>query len=382
MTSSLLDRSQYPCLSDSVYLNQASLGLIGQPAISAMHSFLENVARHGNLYMSDSAEINYGYALRGVAGKLFHNDPSRIAILASASELLGQFPFLFRLKPNATILTVSSDFPAISRPWVRQSYFEKIRVRFIDDLPDRDLTHAIINAIDETTAGIAVSNVQYATGTLVDVRRLAGSAQKVGAFLIVDATQAAGAMRVDTSTLEADAVVTSGYKWLGGHGGVALAAVSESLLKQLPILPGWMGAPDPFDFEAKSVSFASDARRFTQSTMSYVSMAGLTVSIEQLLPLGENRIEAHARQLAAMLVDGAREYGWEPFHDVHAVAASPHIISLGHRRKHALETVQKLRDQRIICSARCGRIRVSLAPYSDASDVMKFIQALAGFHAA
>jgi len=365
-----------------VYLNQASLGLIGQRAVTAMHSFLENVARHGNLYMSDSDEINYGHALRGVAGRLFHSDPSRIAILASASELLGQFPLLFRLEPNATILAVSSDFPAITRPWVRQSYFEKIRVRFIDDLPDRDLTHAIINAIDETTAVIAVSRVQYTTGTLVDTRRLAQSAQKVGAFLIVDATQAAGAIGVDAATVEADAVVTSGYKWLGGHGGLALAAMSESLMKQLPILPGWMGAPDPFDFNAKSVSFAPDARRFTQSTMSYVSMAGLSVSIEHLLSLGENRIEAHARQLAAMLVDGARKYGWEPFHGVHTEAASPHIISLGHRLKGASETVEKLRAQRIICSARGERIRVSLAPYNDASDVMKFIQALAGFHSA
>jgi cysteine desulfurase/selenocysteine lyase len=382
MTSSLLDRSQYPCLSNSVYLNQASLGLIGQPAAAAMHNFLESVARHGNLYLSDSDEINYGQALRGVAGRLFHSDPSRIAILAGASELLGQFPLLFRLKPNATILAVSSDFPAITRPWVRQSYFEKIRVRFVDDLPDRDLTDAIINTVDETTGVIAVSSVQYATGTLVDVRRLAKSAQKVGAFLIVDATQAAGAMQVDTSTLEADAVVTSGYKWLGGHGGVALAAVSESSLKQPPILSGWMGAPDPFDFDAKSVSFASDARRFTQSTLSYVSIAGLTVSIEHLLSLGEKRIEAHARQLAAMLVDGAREYGWEPFHDVHAVAASPHIISLGHRRKRASETVEKLRAQRIICSARADRIRVSLAPYNDGSDVIKFIQALGGLHSA
>src|SRR5512136_185855 len=101
MTSSLSDRSQYPCLCDSVYLNQASLGLIGQPAAAAMHSFLENVARHGNLNMSDSEEISYFHALRGVAGKLFHNDPSRIAILACASELLGQFPLLFHLKPNA-----------------------------------------------------------------------------------------------------------------------------------------------------------------------------------------------------------------------------------------------------------------------------------------
>ena len=382
MTSSLLDRSQYPCLGDSVYLNQASLGLISQAAVIAMHSFLENVARHGNLYMSDSDEINYWHALRGVAGRLLHTDPSRIAILAGASELLGQFPLLFRLQPNATILAVSSDFPAITRPWVRQSYFEKVRVRFVDDLPDRDLTDAIISAIDETTRVIAVSSVQYATGTLVDVRRLATSAQKAGAFLIVDATQAAGAMRVDTSTLKADAVVTSGYKWLGGHGGVALAAVSESLLEQLPILPGWMSAPDPFDFDAKSVSFASDARRFTQSTMSYVSIAGLTVSIEQLLSLGENRIEAHARELAAMLVDGTRQYGWEPFHEVHSVAASPHIISLAHRRQRAKETVEKLRDQRILCSARAERVRVSLAPYNDRSDVMKLFQALAGFHSA
>lgn len=381
MTSSLLDRSQYPSLRDSVYLNQASVGLIGQPAVAAMHNFLEKVARYGNLYMSDSDEINYGHALRGVASKLFHNDPSRIAILAGASELLGQFPLLFRLKPNATILAVSSDFPAITRPWIRQSYFEKIRIHFVDDLPDGDLTDAIINAIDETTGVIAVSSVQYATGTLVDVRRVARSAQKVGAFLIVDATQAAGAMLVDTSTLGADAVVTSGYKWLGGHGGVALAAVSESLLKQLPILPGWMGAPDPFDFDPKSVSFASEARRFTQSTMSYVSFAGLTVSIEQLLSL-ENRVEAHARQLAVMLVDGAREYGWEPFHDVHGAMASPHIISLGHRRISARETVEKLRAQRIICSARGERIRVSLAPYNDASDVMKLFQAFAGLHSA
>src|SRR5499427_2431520 len=172
MTSALSDRSHYPCLRDSVYLNQASLGLIGQPALAAMHSFLENVARHGNLYMSDSDEINYFDSLRKVGGRLFHNHPSRIAILAAASELLGQFPLLFLLKPNATILAVSSDFPAITRPWVRQSYFEKIRVRFVDDLPDRDLTDAIASAIDETTGAIAVSIVQYSTGTLVDVRRL------------------------------------------------------------------------------------------------------------------------------------------------------------------------------------------------------------------
>jgi cysteine desulfurase/selenocysteine lyase len=377
MSSSLLDRSHYPTLRDAVYMNQAALGLIGQPAVAAMQSFIENVARHGNLFMSDSDEMEYCRALRERAAKLFHADPSQVAIVASASEMLGQFPLLLRLKPGATILAVSSDFPAITRPWLRQASLENLSVRFVDDVAERDLTDTIIDAIDENTGVVAVGSVQYVTGTIVDVPRLAKIAAQVGAFLIVDETQAAGAMRVDTTTFGADAVVTSGYKWLGGHGGVALALVSESLLEQLPVLPGWMSAPDPFDFDARSVSFSSDARRFTQSTMSYVSIAGLTTSIEELLSLGEDQIEAHARRLATMLVEGASEYGWKPFRAVHAIAASPHIISLGQSRECAAETVKKLRNQKIVCSARGERVRVSLAPYNDANDVENLVEALA-----
>ena len=164
-----------------------------------------------------------------------------------------------------------------------------------------DLTDTLIEAIDERTSVVAVSSVQYATGTVVDVSRLRQSTVQVGARLIVDATQAAGAVRVDAAAWDADAVVASGYKWLGGHGGVALAVMSPLLLEQIPPLPGWMGASDPFGFDATSVSLANDARRYTQSTMSYATMAGLVVAVEQLLSLGEARIEAHARSLAAML---------------------------------------------------------------------------------
>jgi len=91
---------------------------------------------------------------------------------------------------------------------------------------------------------VAVSSVQYATGTVVDISRLRRSTARVGARLIVDATQAAGAVRVDAAAWDADAVVASGYKWLGGHGGVALAIMSPLLLEQIPPLPGWMGASD------------------------------------------------------------------------------------------------------------------------------------------
>ena len=99
MISPLFDRLDYPSLRQSAYLNQASLGLISQPAVTAMHTFIDNVARHGNLHMSDSDEVAYCETLRERASRLLHCDSSRVAIVASASEILGQLPML--LQPSA-----------------------------------------------------------------------------------------------------------------------------------------------------------------------------------------------------------------------------------------------------------------------------------------
>jgi cysteine desulfurase/selenocysteine lyase len=377
MIPSPLNRLDYPSLRESVYLNQASLGLIGQPAVTAMHTFIDDVARHGNIYMSDSDELEYCETLREGAARLLHCNSAQVAIVASASEILGQLPLLLQPKLNSTVLAVSSDFPAITRPWLRLAALKEHRVRFVDDQPTCNLTDTLIEAIDENTAVVAVSSVQYATGTVVDISRLRRRTAQVGARLIVDATQAAGAMRVDAAAWDADAVVASGYKWLGGHGGVALAIMSPLLLEQIPPLPGWMGALEPFEFDATSVSLANDARRYTQSTMSYASMAGLTVAVERLLSLGQARIEAHARTLAAMLVGDASKYGWQPFRSLGDPAASPHIISLGHPRESVQAVVASLRNHNIVCGIRGGRIRISLAPYNDASDVNTLIEAFA-----
>ena len=106
-------------------------------------------------------------------------------------------------------------------------------------------------------------------------------------------------------------------------------------------------------------------------------MAGLTVAVEQLLSVGEAQIEAHARRLAAMLVSGASKYGWQAFRSASDPAASPHIISLGHPRQRVQAIVERLRSHNIVCGIRGGRIRISLAPYNDASDVNSLIEAFA-----
>ena len=379
--ASLLPRADYPTLETAAYLNQASLGLVGRPAIEAMHAFLDDVARHGNRFMSDEDEVAYFASLRERAARLLHFGAGGIAITGGASELLGQLPYLLAPEPGGSVLTVTTDFPAVTRPWLRLANRGGCAVRFVDDTPDVDLTDSLVGALDERTSVLAVSQVQYATGTVVDVPRLRQATCAVGASLIVDATQAAGAVPVDATGWDAEIVVCSGYKWLGGHGGVAIAAVSPQLLDEAPPLPGWMGAPEPFGFDATRLLVAADARRFTQSTMSYVSMAGLAAALDQLLSLGQERIQAHSRALAACLIEALKPLGWQPFRNLDDAAASPHIISIAPATGGGAEISDgqiesTLREHGIVCGTRAGRIRVSLAPYNDESDVRRLVEAL------
>jgi selenocysteine lyase/cysteine desulfurase len=374
--TALIPRSHYASLADSVYLNQASLGLLGQTAVEVMHRFVDDVARHGNLNMSDADEVGFFDQLRERAAELFRADSDRIAILSSASELLGQIPLLVPPIAGRKILAVATDFPAVTRPWLRLAASGECQVQFVEDDPERDLTADLIAALDRQTALVAVSCVQYATGTQLDVPRLRSAASQTGAQLVIDATQAAGALPMDAAGWDADVVVSSGYKWLGGHGGVALAVMAPSLLERMPPLPGWMGAPNPFDFDATQVLLADDARRYTQSTMSYVSIASLTAALDQLLGLGDARIETHARTLSAMLVERVSKNGWQAFRDLSDPAASPHIISLMRPGKELEATQDALRRANIVCSSRGGRVRVSLAPYNDESDIDALVAAL------
>ena len=377
MNTALLPRSDYSTLQDSTYLNQASLGLIGQPAVSAMQHFIESTARHGNRYMSDSDEVAFFSTLRERAANLFDADMEQVAIVSSASEILGQLALMLQPPAGTKIVLISSDFPAVTRPWLHLVQQGQHALHFVDDDPAVDLTDALVAAIDKQTSVVSVSHVQFGTGTVVDIPLLRHATNAVGAYLIVDVTQSAGAMVMASRCWDADALVSSGYKWLGGHGGVALAVLSPRLLEHTPPLPGWMGAPEPFNFDATQLLMADDAQRYTLSTMSYASMAGLTIALDQLLAVGIDEIEKHASELAARLIHSVASMGWQPFHHLAEPVASQHIVSLVHSELKSAFAVDALRERNIICSSRGGRIRVSLAPYNDEHDVARLIDVLA-----
>ena len=87
----------------------------------------------------------------------------------------------------------------------------------------RQIIKKIVEEIDIDTKAVVVSHVQFSTGTKLDYHLVGEAAQKHDALFILDVTQSAGAIPLNFGEISADALISSGYKWLGGHGGAAFA---------------------------------------------------------------------------------------------------------------------------------------------------------------
>ena len=298
MTSAVIPREEYAALDSCVYLNQASLGLVPRRSTEAMVEFLVDVAQYGNVRLSDAAEERILDDVREATAGLFDAPLRSVAVVGGASEALGQLAILTATAGGEVVL-VASDFPSVTYPWLVARDRLGTVVKWVEDDPGQDLTAALVDGIQSGTTAVCFSAVQFATGSLVDVREVVRRAHAVGARVIVDVTQMAGAMAVSLRSWAADALVCSGYKWLSTHGGVALLVVSDELLQSVPPLVGWKGTQHPFHFSPTTLELASDARRFELSTIAYSSAAGLSTSIGLLRGVGLPAIAGHARRSRA-----------------------------------------------------------------------------------
>jgi cysteine desulfurase / selenocysteine lyase len=377
LTSAVIPREEYAALEHCVYLNQASLGLVPRRSTEAMVEFLVGVAQYGNVRLSDAAEERILDHLREAAAGLFDAPLRSIAVVGGASEALGQLAIL-TAKAGGEVVLVASDFPSVTYPWLVARERFGVMIKWVEDDPGQNLTAALVDSIQGGTTAVCFSAVQFATGTLVDVGEVVRRAHAVGARVIVDVTQMAGAMAVSLRSWSADALVCSGYKWLSTHGGVALLAVADELLHRVPPIVGWKGTQHPFQFEPTTLALASDARRFELSTIAYSSATGLSNSIALLTGVGFPALAEHAEALARELVAAAAPHGWLPYRDLDVPGASHHIVSLRHPTLAASAIQARLAEERrIVVSSRGGGIRVSLHAYNDSSDIDALAGALA-----
>ena len=146
-------------------------------------------------------------------------------------------------------------------------------------------------ACSPRTRLVALSHVSWLTGAVLDIRGAATAAHEVGAVVLVDGAQAAGAIAVDPVALGADAYAMPAQKWLLGPEGLGALWVSDAARDQLSVVfsgyetgtdHGWDG----------SLTMHADARRFEASTQPEILLAGWAASIGWLEGLGWDAVHA------------------------------------------------------------------------------------------
>ena len=333
----------------------------------AMVDFLVDVAQYGNVRLSDAAEERILDDLREAAAGLFEAPLRSVAVVGGASEALGQLAILTgegRRRGAARGVRFSQRHLSVAR------CARAVRHRSsggCEDSPRQDLTAALVDGIQSGTTAVCFSAVQFATGSLVDVGEVVRRAHAVGARVIVDVTQMAGAMAVSLRSWSADALVCSGYKWLSTHGGVALLVVADELLQGVPPIVGWKGTQHPFQFDPTTLALATDARRFELSTIAYSSAAGLSTSIELLSGVGFAALTGHAEALARELVAATDASRLDAIPRSRRARGEPsHRLAASSHARRAVVQARLAEEHQIVVSSRGGGIRVSFTPTTTA----------------
>ncbi|MDQ3143781.1 MAG: kynureninase [Pseudomonadota bacterium] len=163
---------------------------------------------------------------------------------------------------------------------------------------------AIKAAMDDDTAVLLLTQVDYRSGRRHDMAALTDAAHRAGALALWDLSHSAGAIAVDLNGAKADLAVGCGYKYLnGGPGAPAFLYVTKSLQGELVSpLSGWMGHADPFAFDP-DYRPAEGIARFQSGTPSVVALASLEAGLATFDGVSMAELEAKSSALSQTFIE-------------------------------------------------------------------------------
>lgn len=159
-------------------------------------------------------------------------------------------------------------------------------------------------ALDERTAVLMLTHVNYRTGAMHDMRALTQAAHAAGALAVWDLCHSAGAVEVDLHGADADFAVGCGYKYLnGGPGAPAFLWVHPRHADRCwQPLSGWWSHEAPFAF-TPDYRPASGIARYLCGTQPILSLTALDCGLDTVLAAQPQGGMAALRRKSLALTD-------------------------------------------------------------------------------
>jgi selenocysteine lyase/cysteine desulfurase len=232
-------------------------------------------------------------------------------------------------------------------------------------------SEALLDAVDDRTALVAISSVQFASGFRPRLAEMTERTKKTGARLFLDVTQHVGALCFYVGDLRPDYAVAHGYKWLLCPRGAAwLYVAPEHLAEIAPLVPSWRSAPEPHAcMEGGPLEYASDARKFDAS-LALLPWVGAYAALETLLALDTGEVERRCLRLASDFREGAEERGF----GLSPIEEPTQLV--GVNAENAKAVVDRLARQHVMVGARGRYVRLGFHAFNNEADVGAALDAL------
>ena len=294
--------ADFPAIPDGwAYLDTAATAQKPRPVIDAItRGYAETYATvHRGVY-TRSADMTLAFeaARRRTATFIGAQVPEEVVFVRGATEginLVAQsWGGTFLARGDRIMLSMLEHHSNIV-PW--QLVAERVGAE-IDVAPltqdGRIDLEAMAAMLTERHKMVALAHVSNVLGSVLDARRAAELAHRVGAKILLDGCQAVPRMPVDVQELGCDFYVFSAHK-LYGPTGIGVLWGKGDLLDAMPPVQGGGAMIDKVSF-AKT-SFAPPPARFEAGTPHVVGVLGLHAAIDYVDGIGLDFIAAHEEAL-------------------------------------------------------------------------------------
>ncbi len=351
------------------YLNAASFAPIPRPvrlageagaAIKAMPWRIDQSGAQAERVRSLAAAVIGARGAEDVAlvGSVSH-------AMATAARNLGPVP------AGSRVLHLAGEHSSNVLPWARLAAESGAVLEAVERPADGTWTGAVLAAIARPgappLAAAALSPLHWTDGARVDLDRVAPAVHAAGAALVVDATQAVGAMPVEVARWRPDFLAFPTYKWLLGSYNQAFLYAAPHRRSGTPIEPnGYNTAPDGTPLPG--------ARRYDMGERNNpVTHPMAEAALDLVGAWGIASVAARLAWLAGRLAEAASALGL-PVPD--PAGRAGHILGLRLPGGLPPGLVAALAAEGVHAADRRGVLRLGPHVYNDEADIARFAAAM------
>lgn len=213
-------------------LNVAAAGPLATAAHAALVTLVD-AHYHGGWGRRDAALDLYAQARRDL-GTFLGAPAEQVSFQPSVSAIVSMVARSVDLAPGDEVLSWAAEYPSNLQAWhehARKAGAELVCVTVPRGLPMD--TALLAERVTPRTRVVTVSSVQSLDGAPSDLGMLRAACDRVGALLLVDASQHLGIAPFDFTASGADFAYAASHKWLLGPVGLALLAVRPRALRRV-----------------------------------------------------------------------------------------------------------------------------------------------------